>query len=72
MGTGSALHRQVIDVHQVAVHFPRHLRLLFRRAGDYQVTFVDLRDRTGNGVQRQAGPPPGLGCAYATQVGGTG
>ncbi|MGY2437392.1 heme exporter protein CcmB, partial [Escherichia coli] len=33
-GARGRLHRQVADVHQVAVHFPRDLRLLWRRRGD--------------------------------------
>ena len=54
IGPGSGTHGQVTDVHQIAVHFSRHLRLFFSRAGDHQVAFMDLVNRVRDRLQRLA------------------
>src|SRR5471030_988131 len=51
---GRGLQRQVTDIHQVAIHFPRHSRLLLRGTGDHDVALVDQGERRGNLLQRNA------------------
>ena len=55
IGPGGCLHRQVADIHQVAVHFPRHLRLFLSGAGDHKVALVDRGDGPGDQLQSPAG-----------------
>ena len=58
IGAGGGLHRQITNVHQIAIHFTGNLCLLFGSAGDHQVAFVDFDDGAINSCLLYTSPSP--------------